>query len=540
MTSASARIGWLERGGAWVGGHELRALAWLLGFYAIVVSAQGTLKLVWADELITFYIARQPGIGGVWRALQAGADPNPPLLHVLVKASTALLGGNALGMRLPGMLCVLLGIVAMWWMLLRWVSPAFALAGCLAFMATRGFDYAYDARSYAPMMGFAMASLALWMRASDVTGWRRIAALAGMAVALAAGISSNYYGVMAFFPIAAGELFRKFRVGVWVAMAFASLPLFAYLPLIRHNIAEFGPHAWNRPRFSMVGWSYLELVEGILWPVLGLGIYWLWKRRQEISTEVTEVAQRGTARMPRGEVAALGVLLIYPFLGFAIAVGGAGMISPRCVAPVCCGFGLAAGVLGQNVFRHSARAGMAMVLLLAVWVGVREGVCAAVLLEQRRAFLALRDDVARTQVGQILVGDSSFVLPLVFYSDRAVRRLLWFPVDFEAIHRYEKDDSGEQNLWAGRDGVFWLRIGAMSEVPFFPAIRSDWFPQCPDNLTVIARPDGWLAEAVKQRGFSLRTIGDTADWDRVGGVFTAMSHPETRILLARQGCRNSW
>ena len=192
---------------------------------------------------------------------------------MLVKASTTLFGGNAIAIRLPAMLSVLLAILAMWWILRRWVRPVFALAGVLAFMATRGFDYAYDARSYAPMMGFAMASLACWMAASDSGGWRRIAALAGMAVALAAGISSNYYCVLAFFPIAAGETVGwRFRIGTWTAMAVASVPLLAYLPLIRHNIAEFGPHAWNRPHASMMVWTYLELVEGVFWPVLALAV----------------------------------------------------------------------------------------------------------------------------------------------------------------------------------------------------------------------------------------------------------------------------
>jgi uncharacterized membrane protein len=191
----------LERWGIWLDRHEKPALGALIAFYLLIVIAQTELKLVWADELITYYIAEQPGLAGVWHALQAGADPNPPLIHVLVKASTGLLGGNALGMRSPAILSVLLALMAMWWMLRRWVRPFFALSGVLAFMATRGFDYAYDARSYAPMMAFAMASLALWMYAGDLTNWRRIAALAGLAVALAAGISTNYYCVLAFFPV---------------------------------------------------------------------------------------------------------------------------------------------------------------------------------------------------------------------------------------------------------------------------------------------------------------------------------------------------
>lgn len=513
----------LERWGNWVDQHGRFALGALISFYLAIVVAQATFKLLWADELITFYISRQPGTRGVWRALVAGTDPNPPLMHALVKWSTALLGGNALGMRLPAILCVLLAIVAMSWMLQRWVRPAFALAGVLAFMATRGFDYAYDARSYAPMMGFAMASLALWMLASDSSGRRRIWALVGMAVALALGISSNYYCVLGFCPIAVGEIVAwRWRPAVWVAMAVASLPLIAYLPLIRHNIAEFGPHAWNPPQVSMVAWSYLGLVEGIFWPVLGLGVWAVWRRQKAISLGIL-----------RAETAALGVVLIYPFLGFAIAVCGARMISPRCVAPVCCGFGLAAGLLGQRAFGASRRAGLAFVLALVVWVSTREWVCANILLEQKQAFLRLAEATSHAGNGVILAGDSLFVLPFYYYSDGETRRRILFPVDFDAIHQFEADDSGEQNLWAGREIVFPFQIAALRKGA---ALRQ--------GDVLVARPDGWLARSLEYRGDGPYRTGEqvvygSADWYRVGGVFTPMAHEGTRILMAKPPSRKN-
>jgi hypothetical protein len=504
--------GRLERAAAWVNGHPLAVVGAVLAFYAVIVAAQSALKLLWVDELITFYIARQPGLTGIWQALQAGADPNPPLLHVLVKASTALLGGNAMAIRLPAVLGVLLAIVALWWMLRRWVRPVFALTGVLAFMATRGFDYAYDARSYALMMGFAMASLACWMASRDLPGGRRAAALAGMALALAAGISSNYYCVLAFFPIALGEVVgRRFRMGTWIAMALASLPLVAYLPLIQHNIAEFGPHAWNRPRASMLVWSYLELVEGIFWPVLALASFAAWKRR-------------GAWPIPPPEMAAVGVLLVYPFLGYAIALGGAGLISPRCVVPVCCGFGLAAGLLAARVFRGSARAGMALVALLVLWVGVRQTICAYLLWQQRRSFFAFERTIQdrRSRFNLILVADSSFALPFHFYAGRDVRRLIFFPIDFDAIHRFEPDDSGEQNLWAGRNGVFPLRIVPFTSLPLL---------QPEQKLMVIARPGGWLATQLHAQGIDLDEAPDDPAWAHTGGVFTPLAHTETRLLL---------
>ena len=112
-------------------------------------------------------------------------------------------------------------------------------------------------------------------------------------LALALGLSSNYYGILAFFPIAIGETVltirtRRIYPATWLALAAAALPLLAYLPLIHHNIAEFTPHAWNRPRLDMLSDSYLILFEGILWPVLGFALYLAsWKGPQIIRTQPT-------------------------------------------------------------------------------------------------------------------------------------------------------------------------------------------------------------------------------------------------------------
>ncbi len=504
--------------------HSLRAALWvdrnpglillaLLTFYCVLVVLQATLKLLWADELITLSIALQPGMTSVWRALVAGADPNPPLIHLMVKASTYFFGVGPLAVRLPAMSCIFCTLAFLWMILRRWVRPTFAVAGVMVFMATRGFDYAYDARSYAPLMAFTVGALALWIWLPNTYGWRRALLCTGLTAALAGAISSNYYGVLALLPVAAGELARvrlskRMDTGVWLAMLLGLAPLFCYLPLIRHNLAEFGPHAWNRPAPGMVVSSYLELVEAIFWPTILLAGYALRKRLVRF-------------RFPRPEFVAMGVLLLFPFLGFGLARAGSAMISPRCVAPVCCGFGLAAGLLCQRVFGRAPRAGLAVVLFLLTWVTVREAMCARLLLDQRHAFLALRDEVQRDVHGRILVADSAFALPLFFYSSKEVQARMVFPIDFVAIHRYEADDSGEENLWAGRSGVF----------PFPIVPLSSLYPLQAGDLA-LARPDGWLAHEVEAAGVQLAPVPSRVEgkWGRLGGVFTPMGHAETREL----------
>ncbi len=495
----------------WIDHNPGLVLFALLTYACVLVFFQAHLKLLWADELITLSVAMQAGLPGVWRALVAGADPNPPLIHLLVQASTHLFGLGPLALRLPAMLCVFCTLALLWAMLRRWVRPTFAAAGILVFMATRGLDYAYDARSYAPLMAFTIAALALWMWLSGASGGRRALLYAGLTAALAGAVSSNYYGVLAAVPVAAGELARmrltkRMDAGVWIAMVFGLSPLFWYLPLIRHDLAEFGPHAWNRPAPGMVGSSYVELVEAIFWPTLLLAGYALRKRLVRFC-------------VPRPEFVAIAVLLLYPLLGYLLAAAGSAMISPRCVVPVCCGFGLAAGVLCQRVFGRAPRSGFAVVFFLLTWVTMREAVCARLLLDQRRAFLELRDEVQRDAHSRVFVADSAFALPLFFYSSKTVQARMVFPIDFAAIHRYEADDSGEENLWAGRNGVF----------PFPIVSLSSLYPLQPDDLAV-ARPDGWLAHEIEAAGCKVVLVPSRAEglWDRLGGVFTPMGHAETR------------
>lgn len=202
------------------------------------------------------------------------------------------------------------------------------------------------------------------------------------------------------------------------------------------------------------------------------------------------------------------------------------MVSPRCVAPLCCGFGIATALFARRIFGGRARAGIILLSIGLFWVVARESVCAVLLARQSNAFLVLRDEVDNApEERPIVVTDSLFVLPLAHYSPDKVRARIIFPIDFDAIHRTETDDSGEQNLWAGRDGVFPIRI-----VPYDRSIFSV------PSLTVVSRYRGWGPEDLARDGFTLSgeelTFSQSYIWQQLGGVFTPMAHDETRILNA--------
>jgi hypothetical protein len=231
--------------------------------------------------------------------------------------------------------------------------------------------------------------------------------------------------------------------------------------------------------------------------------------------------QKPRSVFPVWEQVAVWMLIAYPVIAFLIAVGGAGMVSPRCAAPVCFGVAIFGAML---LARYATRRAAAwMVAVLVVWVLVREAACGYVLVHQRNAFLRLVATVERTTApGEaVVVGDSLVVMPLYWYGSAQLRRQIVFPVDFEAIHRSEADDSGEENLWGGRNGVFPVPIAAPSDV-----LRED------EEEVVIAPQDGWLAREMRARGEELREVPVEVRWDRLGGVFTPLTHEDTRIQLA--------
>ena len=73
-------------------------------FYLSVTLPITITRQMWFDEFITFYTVRFHSLSHLWATLRAGVDMNPPLYHLIVRASETLLGENELGLRLPSLL----------------------------------------------------------------------------------------------------------------------------------------------------------------------------------------------------------------------------------------------------------------------------------------------------------------------------------------------------------------------------------------------------------------------------------------------------
>ena len=169
---------------------------------------------------------------------------------------------------------------------------------------------------------------------------------------------------------------------------------------------------------------------------------------------------------------------------------------------------------------------MVVIAACSVWVVARESACAVLLDQQRTSLVELVRQIRGAPAGPVYISDSLLVLPLAHYGGPELRDRLVFPIDFVAIHASEPDDSGEQNLWAGGDVVFPFRV-----VPYSAALAQT------RPALVIARPNGWLQQELSRDGLPLKDV-TTPDQEELfgnlGGVFTPMTHPETRLLAPMQ------
>src|SRR5579862_6762935 len=69
----------------------------LIYYFDVILRARS--KLLWYDELITYYSCGLPDWHSTWAAAVRGADSNDPLFYVITRASEWLFGDGLVGIR---------------------------------------------------------------------------------------------------------------------------------------------------------------------------------------------------------------------------------------------------------------------------------------------------------------------------------------------------------------------------------------------------------------------------------------------------------
>ncbi len=531
-----------------------RAFALLTASYLLVVAALSHSKLLWLDELITLHIAQLGSAAAIWHALAQAVDPNPPLTHLAVLLCLRLFGDGELALRLPAVLGYWIGLLSLFLFLKRRLPPVWALAGTVLSMATAAFDYSYESRSYGIFYGLAMLAILCWSRAVDpaTSSSRRNLALCGMTLALAAGICTNYFAVLAFFPIAGGELTRTLRLSaswpsfkpsllrtfsprIWLCLALAATPLLAFKPLIQHSIAQFAPHAWNKVSIDQAFDSYTGMVEVILIPVVALFAFAALvsllarlcshcrasMRPRWLANLATRQALFPQASFPLHEAVAAFLLMLYPFLGYLIASIHGGMLSPRFVIPVCLGFAIAGIAVGYRILGHLRYAGIAALCLSSALFLGRVCTVGFIYGQQKQCFYQVLHRLPAASGNKpIVVADPLMVLTLQHYAPPSIASRIVFPVDFPAIRLLRGEDSPEENLWAGRNLVYHLPILTLAD-----------FQHNAADYLILASDGNWLVRDLWAHSYPVDRLPIGFPSGTIKG-FTPLDHGDPAFFLA--------
>jgi hypothetical protein len=361
-----------DRSGRWMG--ALLALGTLV--YLSLSVLRAIKKPLWYDELFTFYLAAIPKFADFREAMARGPDLNPPLLYFLARELFAVFGTSPLVLRVPSISGYLIMSLCLYWFAARRVRPAYAWAAASFPLVTQAYDYAFEGRPYALVLGFSGLALIGWQMATDDLGNRRRVGLAIMSFSLAAAVSSHYYAVLVFVPIGLGELARSWSrrsidFAVWVALFAGLFPLVPLRVLIQASRAEFKDTFWARPSWSFGLQFYLFLFKGTTIPLVMLLAFLAVDSRLDGKRRNADVAYEPSPRVnpvPLHEViAALGFLGL-PFVGLALAkLAAGGAFTERYALPAVIGFGLLLAYVGDWLGQGRRVPGAVMTLIFCGW-----------------------------------------------------------------------------------------------------------------------------------------------------------------------------
>ncbi len=231
-------------------------------------------KILWHDELFTFYISGSPSLGTMWNAI-VHIDWQPPLIFLTARLSQQLFGVNEFATRLPSTLAFFGASVGTVWILKRRVGVLWAAVPVLLFWFSFYFKYAAEARPYALLTAFFVLSLHCYLRLTDLDPpTRRSWYLAGLFAGNLGMMLSHILAPFSMMPFGVAELVRAWRsrrvdVPVWFAIIAPLGVIAMYLPMVHSFQRNLFPPLFQAS-FKKMAVFYAKALRYV-WPELLLG-----------------------------------------------------------------------------------------------------------------------------------------------------------------------------------------------------------------------------------------------------------------------------
>jgi hypothetical protein len=438
---------------AWLLGIAISACYWLFTF---LISSR---KLLWNDELYTYYITVLPTMESVWHALLAGGEQTPPFFYVVTRLSVSIFGLNATALRLPEMIgfWVMGGCVAAF--VARRSSPLYGVAAGSVPLTTGAYYYASEARPYGLVLGLSALGLLSWQSLS--LGRPRVVWLATLALGLGAAVSSHYYGVFVVAAIAAGEIARslarrRLDGRVWAAFLIALAPLVFQLPLLRAG-ASYANAFWSPPQWLSIPDFYFNLLAPAVVPltavIVATGLYAL---------VVRGPADGAAPALPLHEAAALVAFMALPIACVLVAKLWTGAFANRYAIAAVIGFAALLPLIARRLVAFPALA--ALVIVLGCWGWFTVSALRELIEPQRspatmpavEAAIATIRSVPDPRL-RVAVADPHTFTVLTHYAPEDVRRRLVYLADPARALKHVRHNSVERGMldlvgpWFGMD-----------------------------------------------------------------------------------------
>ena len=480
---------------------------WIVGavslLYLSVTCVLAHYKLFWNDELFTVYIAGLPTVADIWTILATGVEQLPPTFHLLTRLLMRLFGENQIAVRLPATLGVGAMAVCLFVVVSRRTSTGYGLIGMLLPLATQppvaqAYSYAYEARPYGLVLAFSAASLLCWQSATE--GRRRIFSLAGLTAALAAALASHYYAVLVFVPLAAGELARslgrrRLDLPIWIAFCLATIPLWAFLPLIRAG-RTIATTFWAQPQWAALVGFY----QNILSPAAVVFVAILLILALYAIVRASAGAERKGAPVaspPLHEVvAALGYLAI-PGVALVLAKFVTGAYTDRYVLPAVIGLALIVPWGAYHLLDRRATMGAVLAALLCGWFVLVVGLQPARQLRQDRVNLESVYRLLRMGPGDVpvVIASPHAFFQLTYYAPPDLASRFVYLADPASAERYLGTDTAELGI---REFRRWTPL----RIEDYPAYLSAH----PRFLLYSRGPWGWLLPELQAKRARMQVV----------------------------------
>ena len=308
-------------------GFPLRTLLLLTGFsvfYFADVCLRASEKYFWFDELGTVYQCRL-SLHGLWHALRAGFDFNPPLLYLLTKIANDLFGEGLIVTRLPEIIGFWIFCLCLFRFVSKRAGPIAGFAAMAIPVFTGAFYYAYDARPHGLVLAFCGLALVCWQESLERR--RERIWLAGFSIALFAAFMTHCYAITLAAPFAVAELVkslgaRRIESRRWIALATPVLLAgVIYVPLLRAYHATVGDTGFlnfSPLRWTQIGTFYNFLLAPCI--LIVLLVLLLLTLNATDGIRYTREAKRQTANSVFLEIVLAVSFLALPVFGLLLAL----------------------------------------------------------------------------------------------------------------------------------------------------------------------------------------------------------------------------